>query len=74
MLKFLYLAYDENNDTFELNRVIADFQLNYNERKYTTKKYSPYEIMVKIFQEVFLTKVIDNTIKLKKNHKIENIK
>ena len=49
MLKFLYLAYDENNDTFELNRVIDDFQLNYNKRKYTTKKYSPYEIMVKRF-------------------------
>ena len=46
-LKFLYLAYDENNDTFELKRAIIDFLLYYNGGKHTITKYSPYEIMVK---------------------------
>ena len=27
ILKFLYLVYDQNNDTFELNRAITDFLL-----------------------------------------------
>ena len=30
ILMFLYLAYDKNNDTFELNRAITDFILYYN--------------------------------------------
>ena len=63
ILKFLYQAYDENKNTFELNRVITDFLLYYNGRKHITTKYSPYEIMGKIFQETFLIKVKDNTIK-----------
>ena len=71
ILKFLYLAYDENNDTFELNRAITDFLLYYNGRKHTTTKYSPYEIMGKRFQETFLSKVLENTIKSRKNHRIE---
>ena len=71
ILKFLYLVYDENNDTFELNRAITDFLLYYNGRKHTTTKYSPYEIMGKRFQETFLAKVKENTIKSRKIHKIE---
>ena len=43
----------------------------YAERKLITTKYSPYEIIWKIFQETFLTKVKNNTIKSRKNLKIE---
>ena len=71
ILKFLYLAYYENNDKFELNRAITDFLLYSNGKKHTTTKYSLYEVMEKIFQETFLTKVKYNTIKSRKNHKIE---
>ena len=48
IFKFLYLANDENNGTFEWNRVITDFLLYYNGRERTTIRYSPYEIMGKI--------------------------
>ena len=69
ILKFLYLAYDQNNNIFELNRAITDFLLYYNGRKYTTAKYSLYEIMGKRFQD-FFSKAKDNTIKSRKNNKI----
>ena len=58
ILKFLYLAYDENNDTFELNRAITDFLLCYNGRKHTTTKYSPYEIIKKYFKKHFCQKLM----------------
>ena len=71
IIKFLYLAYGENNDTFELKRAITNFFLYYNKRKHTTSKHLLYEVIVKRFQNTFFAKVKYNTIKFRKNHKIE---
>ena len=70
-MNFLYQAYGENNDTFELNRAIIYFFLYYNERKHTTSKYLSYEVIVNRFQNTYFAKVKYNTIKFRKNHKIE---
>ena len=42
---FLILAKDNQKDQFNLEHSIADFLMYYNQRKHTTTKHSPIEIL-----------------------------
>ena len=58
---FLILAKDAQKDKFNLEHSIADFLINYNQRKHTTTKHSPIEIMSNINDEKLLDDVRENT-------------
>ena len=58
---FLILAKDAQKDKFNLEHSIADFLMNYNQRKHTTTKHSPIEIMSNINDEKLLDDVRENT-------------
>ena len=58
---FLILAKDDQKDKFNLEHSIADFLMYYNQRKHTTTKHSPIEIMSNLNDEKLLDEVRENT-------------
>ena len=62
---FLILAKDAQKDKFNLEHSIANFLMYYNQRKHTTKKHSPIEIMSNVKDEKLLDEVRENTKKIK---------
>ena len=58
---FLILAKDAQKDNFNLEHSIADFLMYYNQRKHTTTKHSPIEIMSNVNDEKLLDEVRENT-------------
>ena len=71
---YLYLAKDMNEDEFILEDSILDFLLYYNNRVHTTTRYSPYDIMEKRSDEKTMKKVRENTLKSRKDQKVEEFK
>ena len=70
---FIILAKDAQNYTFNLEHSIADFLMYYNQRKHTTTKHSPIEIMSNVNDEKLLDEVRENTKKSRKHSKNESI-
>ena len=70
---FLILAKDAQKDKFNLEHSIADFLMYYNQRKHTTTKHSPIEIMSNVNDEKLLDEVRENTKKSRKHSKNESI-
>ena len=68
---FLVLAKDAQKDKFNLEHSIADFLMYYNQRKHTTTKHSPIEIMSNVNDEKLLDEVRKNT---KKSRKIKKMR
>ena len=66
---FLILAKDVQKDKFNLEHSIADFLMYYNQRKHTTTKHSPIEIMSNVNDEKLLDEVRENTKKIKETFK-----
>ena len=67
---FLILAKDAQKDNFNLEHSIADFLMYYNQRKQTTTKHSPIEIMSNVNDEKLLDEVRENTKKSRKHSKM----
>ena len=63
-----------SEDQFILEDSILDFLLYYNNRVHTTTRYSPYDIMEKRNDEKAIKKVIENTLKSRKDQKVEELK
>ena len=63
---FLILAKNAQKDKFNLEHSIADFFMYYNQRKHTTTKHSPIEIMSNVKDEKLLDEVRENTKKSRK--------
>ena len=63
-----------NEDEFILEDSILDFLLYYYNRVHTTTRYSPYDIMEKRSDEITMKKVRENTLKSRKDQKIEELK
>ena len=68
---YLYLAKDMNEHKFILEDSILDFLLYYNNRVHTTIRYSPYDIMEKGSDENTMKKVRENSLKSRKDQKVE---
>ena len=66
---FLILAKDAQKDNFNLEHSIGDFLMYYNQRKHTTTKHSPIEIMSNVNDEKLLDEVRENTKKIKETFK-----
>ena len=66
---FLILAKDAQKDKFNLEHSIPDFLMYYNQRKHTTTKHSPIEIMSNVNDEKLLDEVRENTKKSRKHKK-----
>ena len=66
---FLILAKDAQKDKFNLEHSIADFLMYYNQRKHTTTKHSPIEIMSNVNDEKLLDEVRENIKKIKETLK-----
>ena len=71
---YLYLAKNMNEDEFILEDSILDFLLYYNNRVHTTTRYSPYDIIEKRSDEKTMKKVRENTLKSRKDQKVEELK
>ena len=71
---YLYLAKDMKEDEFILEDSILDFLLYYNNRVHSTTRYSPYDIIEIRSDEKTMKKVRENTLKSRKDKKVEELK
>ena len=71
---YLCLAKDTNEDEFILEDSILDLLLYYNIWVHTTTRYFSYDIMKKKNDENIMKKVKENTLKSRKNQKVEELK
>ena len=62
---FLILAKDVQKDKFNLENSIADYLMYYNQRKHTTMKHSPIEIMSNVNDRKLWYDVREITKKIK---------
>ena len=63
-----------NEDEFILEDSVLDFLLSYNNRVHKTTRFSPYDIMEKRSDEKTMKKVRENTLKSRKDQKVEELK